>query len=360
MLAYDDPDEEFQHFNECVSKLSETEDVDAIPPTKSMRDYFEGDCELSPSMMQLADAGYGNTAGGPIGDISMRITCRYEKQWIELEDEGDFRVVPTFRRIIDHFHNGVTTKLGWPVASIDHSNPERIVLTSKSGETLSCRKLVVTVAIAVFNDIEYTPSLPENKLDAVASYGMLRAGKVLLHMTDAFWPANTHGVICTGCFLPEFWVNSTRGVGFVVENGDELIASASSTSDGEAQYLVTGFAGPETAEKLTAIEEKEIIARFLAQLDTIYGTSDHPTPASDCFVKGMYLDWGDIEYVRGGYSYPRVGQRDDAARDLAAPVEDRIFFAGEATAFEQPSMSVHAAMDTGLRAAGQVARALLM
>lgn len=361
MLSYDDEDADFQRFNDCVSALSEPEmRVEDVPADKSMLDYFARDCELSESMLALADAGYANTAGGPLRDISMRVTCKYEKQWIELEDEGDFRIYPTFERFVQHFSRGVSTKLSWPVGAVDYTRPDIITLTNKTtGETLTCRKLVVTVAISVFNDIAYEPALPQRKLEAAASFGMRRAGKVLLHLKAAFWPADTHGVICSHCFLPEFWINSTRGVGELQLHGDETFQSVDG-DDAEVQYLVTGFAGAETAERLTQLEEAEIIRHFLDQLDTIYGTADSPTPATSSFVKGMYLDWGDVDYVRGGYSYPRVGQRDDAARDLATPVDGRIFFAGEATAFEQPAMSVHASMDTGARAAEQVATALAL
>lgn len=358
MLAHDSDDAEFQRFNDCVSALSEPDlRVEDVPSSKSMLEYFAEDCELSDSMMALADAGYANTAGGPLRDISMRITCRYEKQWIELEDEGDFRVLPTFERFVQHFASGVTTKLSWPVGGVDYSDTGRIVLVNKhTGETLSCSKLVVTVAISVFKDIAYEPPLPQRKVEAAESFGMNRAGKVLLHMSDAFWPADTHGVICSHTFLPEFWINSTHGVGELQLHGDE--AYSPPADNAAPQYLVTGFAGAETAARLMQYEESYIIDQFVKQLDDIYGSVEDPTPATRCFVKGKYLDWGDVEYVRGGYSFPRVGQSDEASRDLAESVDDRIFFAGEATAFEQPGMSVHASMDTGARAALQVAAAL--
>ncbi|RLN02222.1 hypothetical protein BBJ28_00000247 [Nothophytophthora sp. Chile5] len=355
MLAYDDDDEEFLKFNLAVADLSDVAHADEIPLERSMQDYFT-ECKLSASMMKLADSGYANTAGGPMTDISMRVTCRYEKQWIELEDEGDFRVVPSFMRFVKHFAKGVTTRLNWPVASVDYSQKDGILLTNASGKQISCRTLVVTVSTAVFTDIAYTPALPQEKLDALASFDMRRAGKVLLHMSGRFWPENAHGVVCSDCFLPEFWFNSTQGIGHLKSNGDESYKPADESAD--VQYLITGFAGAECAERLVGMDPDVIVQRFLDQLDMIYGTVDRPTPAHDCFVKGMYKDWGDVEYVRGGYAFPRVGQTDSAARDLAASVDGRVFFAGEATAFEQPGMSVHAAVDTGTRAAAQVARAL--
>lgn len=361
MLAFDDEDVEFCKFNDAVSHLSEMDDaeVDAIPPSQSMMDYFTS-CGLSDSMMKLADAGYANTAGSHLEDISLRVTCRYERQWVDLEDEGDYRVVPTFMRIIDHFRTGVSTRLSWPVATIDYSDPARVVLTSKVGQLLSCSRLVVTVPTSVFQDIAYVPCLPPAKVVAVESFGMRRAAKVLMHFTAAFWPANAHGVICSDCFLPEFWVNNTEGVGHLIPNGDAVpeVLAAEAANRAATQYLVTGYAGSDCADRLKLLEPDEIVDKFLDQLDMIFGTEEHPTPARASFVKGKYFDWSDVEYIRGGYSFPRVGQSDSAASDLAEAIENRVFFAGEATSFEQPGMSVHSAMDTGTRAAAQVAGSL--
>ncbi|KAG3121477.1 hypothetical protein PI125_g240 [Phytophthora idaei] len=359
MLKYDDEDEEFLKFNLSVADLSDLESIDQISPEKSMRDYFD-EIGLSPSMMKLCEAGYANTAGGPLEDISMRTTCRYEKQWIELEDEGDFRVVPSFMRFVELFSEGVTARLNWPVASVDYSQSDRIIVTSTSGKQLSCRTLVVTVSTAVFSKIAYTPSLPQEKIDAVASFDMRRAGKVLLHMSGCFWPEDAHGVVCSDCFLPEFWINSTQGIGHLKPNGDKLCAEKETNKpkDSETQYLITGYAGALYAEKFVGMDLEKIIEGFLDQLDMIYGTVDEPSPAHKYFVKGTYKDWGDEPWIRGGYAFPRVGQSDSASFDLAAPVDSRVFFAGEATAFEQPGMSVHAAVDTGTRASEQVVRAL--
>ncbi|KAL7692016.1 putative amine oxidase, FAD/NAD(P)-binding domain superfamily [Plasmopara halstedii] len=352
--------DEFIKLNQSVSDLSTLENIDNIPHDKSMRDYFS-EVGLSSSMMKLCEAGYANTAGGPLENISQRTTCRYEKMWIELEDDGDYRVVPSLMRFIDYFAEGVMTRFNWPVANVDYSQSDRILLTSTSGKQLLCKALVVTVSIAVFSKIAYSPPLPQQKLNAVKSFDMRRAGKVILHMSGQFWPENAHGVICSDCFLPEFWFNSTQGIGHLKTNGDkQYVANVTDKSaDSGAKYLITGFASALYAEKFIGMDHDEIVEGFLDQLDMIYGTVDEPFPARKNFVKGIYKDWGDEPWICGGYAYPRVGQSDSASSELAAPVDNRLFFAGEATAFEQPGMSVHAAVDTGTRAAAQVTHALM-
>jgi Flavin containing amine oxidoreductase len=56
-------------------------------------------------------------------------------------------------------------------------------------------------------------------------------------------------------------------------------------------------------------------------------------------------------------SYPKQGFQPGAGADLAAPVDDKLFFAGEHTN-AAAGMTVHAAYDTGTRAALDVARAI--
>ena len=67
--------------------------------------------------------------------------------------------------------------------------------------------------------------------------------------------------------------------------------------------------------------------------------------------------WSDVESVRGGYSFPRVGITRESVETSAAPLASQVFFAGEAT-HAGAAMTVHAAMETGIRAAEEVLKTL--
>ena len=62
--------------------------------------------------------------------------------------------------------------------------------------------------------------------------------------------------------------------------------------------------------------------------------------------------WGADPFARGAYSYAVPGKVDCRAT-LAAPVDDRLFFAGEACSKHDYS-TAHGAYRTGLAAAEQV------
>ncbi len=67
-------------------------------------------------------------------------------------------------------------------------------------------------------------------------------------------------------------------------------------------------------------------------------------------------DWAADPFSRGTYSYVLAGGH-DAHRTLGAPVADTLFFAGEATAGEGYNATMEGAMRSGVRVAGEVARA---
>jgi monoamine oxidase len=68
-------------------------------------------------------------------------------------------------------------------------------------------------------------------------------------------------------------------------------------------------------------------------------------------------DWLGDPYARGAYSYPIVGGS-EAAKVLARPVQQTLFFAGEAMDSEMRSGTVHGAIGSGRRAAKLALKAL--
>jgi monoamine oxidase len=82
-----------------------------------------------------------------------------------------------------------------------------------------------------------------------------------------------------------------------------------------------------------------------------------PALAREEFEGGMMHDWGRDPFARGAYSYVAVGGG-DARAALAAPVDDTLFFAGEATSNDGQGGTVNGALETGERAAREAAIAL--
>ena len=68
-------------------------------------------------------------------------------------------------------------------------------------------------------------------------------------------------------------------------------------------------------------------------------------------------DWTHDPFARGAYSYARPGGA-DALRELGQPLAGTLFFAGEATAADGNTGTVHGALLSGQRAAREVLAAL--
>jgi monoamine oxidase len=68
-------------------------------------------------------------------------------------------------------------------------------------------------------------------------------------------------------------------------------------------------------------------------------------------------DWQSDPFSLGAYSWVRAGG-EGAQRLLAEPLEQTLFFAGEACNTEGHNGTVHGAMQTGVRAADEILKRL--
>ena len=69
----------------------------------------------------------------------------------------------------------------------------------------------------------------------------------------------------------------------------------------------------------------------------------------------LRTNWSRDPFAFGSYSYAAKGARKKDRRNLEAPIEGRIFFAGEATYYKRSS-TVHAAHESGLRVASMLSK----
>lgn len=115
-----------------------------------------------------------------------------------------------------------------------------------------------------------------------------------------------------------------------------------------APILVGWNAGPDVIQNAT-LDELSAIA--ISKLSSIFGIS--VSAIEEEMVACHYHDWSADPYALGVYSYSMKGGI-EAPRSLSQPIEDTLFFAGEATDFEGNSGYVHGAIASGVRAAREV------
>jgi len=119
--------------------------------------------------------------------------------------------------------------------------------------------------------------------------------------------------------------------------------------------LAVGWSGGPPAAALLAQGIDALADRALATLAETLGLP-HRRLRSQAEAYWTH-DWLADPWSRGAYSYALVGGA-GAARDLAKPIDGTLFLAGEAMDAEGRNGTVEGAITSGLRAAGQVKRAL--
>ncbi|MEO1182255.1 MAG: FAD-dependent oxidoreductase, partial [Cyanobacteria bacterium J06636_28] len=111
--------------------------------------------------------------------------------------------------------------------------------------------------------------------------------------------------------------------------------------------VLTAFTGVTGADKLGALGRAGAIREGLQDLEQMFDL-----PLSDRLVDALFVDWQADPYARMAYSYGPVngvGLRSQ----LAQPVNQTLFFAGEATHTTRAA-TVHGALESGVRAASEI------
>lgn len=120
--------------------------------------------------------------------------------------------------------------------------------------------------------------------------------------------------------------------------------------DAKAPVLI-GWMGGSSAERLSGRHEQELIRLGIATLASALGVSEERIAAKIELAGAS--DWSRDPWSRGAYSWVPAGST-GAASVLASPVEETLYFAGEATDTAGYRGTVHGAIHSALRAAAEI------
>jgi len=211
LLRWDDPDPEFVALHEALWAMGEEEGGKLAADgryAESVRDYL-AKVGTPPRMMALADAGYANTAGFSVDEISPGHTIDCEAHWTANDGEHDYRT--RMSDIAAAMAQGLRVVTSAPVQSVRRGGgrggvevelrPSGAQGSSARGKVLRARKVVLAVAVTVLqhDDITFSPPLPAQKLDAANRIELSPGCKVLLKFSARFWPADCHGALVCDC-----------------------------------------------------------------------------------------------------------------------------------------------------------------
>jgi monoamine oxidase len=226
----------------------------------------------------------------------------------------------------------VVTEVRWK------KNPIEVHARTATGlmlEPFTAEKLLVTVPVGVLSAtrgdgaIRFEPPL-ESKREPLRWMKMGRVVKALLRFRTPIWTGrklrNADFIHAPGAPFPTWWRPSPPDL-----------------------PLATGWAGGPAAYRLSNGGDPLVPA--LASLATIFGRST--VELDGLLESATIVDWSKDAFARGAYAYKLAGAPDSTIEQLSAPVDNRLFFAGEATSLEGAG-TVDGALETGSRAARQI------
>jgi monoamine oxidase len=210
------------------------------------------------------------------------------------------------------------------VTRIDHSG-KRVRIETSQG-TLSAGKVIVTVPtnLIAHEAIRFHPTLPA-KVDAARGLPLGLADKVMLALDDPE-------------ALPQD--GNLRGATMRTAMGSYHLRPF-------GQPCIEGFFGGSFAQELEDAGDGALAAAAIDEIVALLG-NDFRRKLKPLAQSG----WAHDPFAHGSYSHALPGHAGDRAV-LAAPVDGRLFFAGEATSSNFFS-TAHGARDSGERAAGEV------
>jgi monoamine oxidase len=153
----------------------------------------------------------------------------------------------------------------------------------------------------------------------------------------------------TYLFDEPFWETRASGMGFLRIPGPHAGVwwTAQPSKD---PVLVAWAGGTQTRPPLPNAERAD---RALSDLARHLGVPE--TEVRRRLVRSWTHDWDADPFARGAYTYPLAGV-DAPWRGLAEPIDDTLFFAGEATEENGALGTVEGALGSGVRAAGEMLR----
>ncbi|MBX9759927.1 MAG: FAD-dependent oxidoreductase [Beijerinckiaceae bacterium] len=291
-----------------------------------VQDLFDTDIAPVPDISIL------DRVGGPKADVAQaamaiaRMSLGDEPERISALDyarlwAGDDLVVRQgYGTLVEKAAEGLDIRLSSPVEAIDWSGAG-VRVTTKNG-VINARAAIVTLPVGVLQKggVRFTPELPQTTRDGLAGLGMGALTKVALKFNGERFglPAGM-----------DIWerLGPRRSFNFECFTYD--------------RDVVIAFFGGDHAREVMAQGEQGAVRVVLDEFKRMVGAR-----VEKAFVGGKLAGWANDPFSMGAYSHALPG-RANARALLAAPVGDRIWFAGEATAGTGPEENFGGAMTAG-------------
>lgn len=303
---------------------------------------------ISTTMLPMLTGRIGNRNGTSNGRIGMKGLA----QEIALRNRSGSNLLLANTSMADVLIEGYIrasekTQLNTTIKDINYEG-EKIkltgeVITGGTAQPFSTEvdKVIVTVPVSVLKagDITFTPALPAPKQTALANIGMDNVLRVVLDFRRNFWGSGFRTIY--GGEMPEYF----------------NLGEGRSTVSRSLQITLSG----EKAEAMSPLGY-EGIPLILEELDRMFDDQAsldiRRDPVQNNFVAAIQ-DWGKEPFIKGGMSYLKPGGTVDHRRELSRSLQNKVFFAGEATDFSGEAGTINGALQSAERASQEILELIL-
>jgi monoamine oxidase len=273
--------------------------------------------------------------GFDLADLGKASTIELYKEWKE-EDYHSYRVIGGYRLLMDYLLEQTISRKGrllidQIVREIQWRKSEATVLTS-ANRSFSASRVIVTLPASLLKEetdesgIQFSPELPGVR-QAFQKIGFGPVIKIALLFKTPFWQIKDKApyFIISDQPIPTWWMQN-----------------------GSTSHLLTGWLGGPPAGKLSHLPNQDMLNIALQSLAEIFNLQSEYLMAqlADSFI----FDWHKDKFARGGYTYS-LPESAVAKALLGQPIEETLFFAGEAIYEGAMPGTVEAGLDSGLVAA---------
>ncbi len=254
-------------------------------------------------------------SGAELARVSAHDLARYDDTGV------NWRVGEGYGALIATYGADLPVALDTAVTRIDRSGKRLVVETANGSLTAAAVIVTLPTDVIAANAGLFHPALPE-KIAAARHLPLGLADKLYLSLAGA-----------------EEFRTESRAFGRT-----DTVATAAYHFRPLGRPVIEAYFGGALAADLEAGGEGAFVDFALGELTGLYGSAfaGRVRPLA-------HHAWGRDPYALGSYSYATPGHA-DARAALAAPVDDRIFFAGEACSPADYS-TAHGAYQSGLAAA---------
>jgi len=330
------------------------EEMDDQSPDQSFSEFLQKCCsgaEISPKLENARAWARSYVTGFHAADpdlVSVHSLVKGIRADEEIDGDRAFRIQGGYAALIEVFRrqlhdmaiaiqfNTVVKNVGWRPGRAE------IVCDDPSGPiTISAPRVLITVPLAVLQNgsIGFSPTLPPEKVKALETLEMGNVTRVSLRFQERFWES----------VRPPESTKSLSNLSFLLSH-EEWFPTWWTTLP-EKLPIITGWAPFRQAERLSGQSEAFIAEKALEALSRLLGI--RKTELDSLLEETYWHDWQKDPFSLGAYSYVKVGGV-RAQETLARPVENILFFAGEATDFSGHHGTVHGAIASGKRTAKEL------